>query len=147
MKKLKLFWVILPLVAVLLIFVPLSIDKDIESEITAFVISNQEDLLEVSLQHLDGDTALQTFKTAKIDGVFGDEQLIVQFSQSTAGIAPSSRYFGFYYSVDNLPVAFQGAPNPLIRVSDEVWEWSDEADNGGITKKILENWYYYEAWF
>jgi len=63
------------------------------------------------------------------------------------GIASASKYYGFYYSPDDVPAAYQNANNILAAVSNNEGEWSDGTDNGGRTIKILKDWYYYEAWF
>ena len=34
-----------------------------------------------------------------------------------------------------------------LEAENGYWKWHDEGDNGGITKKIGNGWYYYEAWF
>ena len=64
------------------------------------------------------------------------------------GIAPASKYYGFYYSPDDVPVAYQNVNDNLTHVSDDEWKWSDNGtDNGDRTIRIIENWFYYEAWF
>ena len=82
-----------------------------------------------------------------MDGVFQGEQKIVQFYFSGKGLVPSSTYYGFYYSEENTPAAFQNVSEELEPVSENEWTWSDGTDNGGMTKRIVDNWFYYEAWF
>ncbi|MFI3327148.1 MAG: hypothetical protein R3Y35_13410 [Clostridia bacterium] len=118
-----------------------------KNNINNFVLNNQDELLSISNTCLNGGVIEEKFKKAKLDGVFYGENDIVQFTYSSTGLAPSSKYYGFYYSENNTPVAFQNADIALTEISDDNWEWTDGTDNGGITTKIEENWFYYEAWF
>ena len=56
-------------------------------------------------------------------------------------------YYGCYYSPDGLPLAFQNTDVALVQNGHDYWEWSAEGDNRGVTSKILDNWYYFEASF
>ena len=72
----------------------------------------------------------------------------MQFLYFAFGLVPSTRYYGFYYSQDDVPVPFQNAGAVLSQVSEEEWNWYDAGtDNGGRTKRITDHWFYYEAWF
>ena len=57
------------------------------------------------------------------------------------------QYWGAYYSPDDVPLPFQNADVPLTPNGDGCWTWQGEGDNRGTTKKISENWYYFEAGF
>lgn len=113
----------------------------------SFVLAHQDELSEIAIAYLDGDTTTKSYRTVKIDGLFDGEHQIVQFLYSGFGIAPSSKYYGFYYSPDDIPVAHQNVKIELEEVNSQKWEWTDGTDNGGITKKICDHWYYYKAWF
>lgn len=125
------------------VFAALSV-KTTEEKISDFVIKNQSELNAIALAHLAGDNSIDTYKRVEVDGVYGT---MVQFSYSAFGLSPASKYWGFYYSQDGTPAAFQGADLPLAQISEYEWKWSDGTDNGGITKRITDNWFYYEAWF
>ena len=75
------------------------------------------------------------------------ENTILEFMTSGSGIAPASRYCGFYYSVNGTPAAFQGIEAKLEQQEDGWLEWHGEGDNGGRTKQIEGNWYVFEAHF
>ena len=96
---------------------------------------------------MNNDTSIKTFKNVEVDGLFKGEHDIVQFFYSGFGIAPATKYYGFYYSEDDEPAAFQNINITLVEKGKNEWEWSDGTDNGGITIRIKENWFYYEAWF
>jgi len=75
------------------------------------------------------------------------EHPIIEYTIGAKGLVSSSRYYGIFYSFDDVPVAFQNANVSLIPISDEEWEWKDGGDNRGIVRKIESNWYYFEASF
>ena len=78
--------------------------------------------------------------------VFVGKHNMVEFMIDEDGLIPPAQYFGFYYSPDDVPLAFQNVDVPLNEYKENEWEWSEEHDNHGITKKITECWYYFEAW-
>lgn len=55
-------------------------------------------------------------------------------------------YYGFYYSLDDVPLAFQNVPVPLEETTDG-WTWRAEGDNHGLTRRLSPHWYYFEAHF
>ncbi|MDO4664300.1 MAG: hypothetical protein Q4A59_05390 [Erysipelotrichaceae bacterium] len=73
------------------------------------------------------------------------EHPIVEYIVDNQGIAPSSKYYGFFYSYDGKPVAFQNANIELVPISDTEWEWHGKGDNHGYVEFIEGNWYYFEA--
>lgn len=57
-------------------------------------------------------------------------------------------YYGCYYSPDDVPLPFQNAQSvELVPDGENCWRWQGEGDNRGMTKKITEKWYYFEAGF
>lgn len=78
--------------------------------------------------------------------VFEGEHNMVEFMVDSDGIIPPAQYYGFYYSPDDVPLTFQNVKVPLTEYKENEWEWKEEGDNHGITKKITECWYYFEAW-
>ena len=56
-------------------------------------------------------------------------------------------YCGCYYSRRDVPFPFQGADVPLTQAEDGRWTWSAEGDDHGVTWKLRDNWYYFEAGF
>ncbi len=120
-----------------------------EEKIYRFVEKNKGELEEIAIKHLNGDVRDKTYENVKVDGIFtnSNSESIVQFFYAGKGIVPSGKYYGFYYSPTDKPVDYQ---NNGLHLEEEngVWKWHQgNSDNGGITKKISECWYYYEAWF
>ena len=56
------------------------------------------------------------------------------------------QYYGCYYSPDDVPLGFQNTAVTLVPDGADCWTWRAEGDNRGMTKKLTNNWYYYEAW-
>lgn len=101
---------------------------------------------------------------AKLSGLF--PETVVAFYLGGFGLAPSSTYYGFYYSPDDIPVGTGEGTLHEIR-SEKVedvkhdnteqdnletekgdhWEWQGYGDNGGEIVKIKAHWYYYKCWF
>lgn len=118
-----------------------------ENRIKNFIKQNNEELVIIAKSYLNSDMTIKSYKGVEVEQVFNGKNDIVQFYYSGVGISPASKYYGFYYSPDDKPVAYQNVKFKLTSISDDEWEWSDGTDNGGRTKRIMKNWYYYEAWF
>lgn len=56
------------------------------------------------------------------------------------------QYYGCYYSPDDEPRGFQSVEVTLVPDGENCWTWHAEGDNRGMTKKIQDRWYYFEAW-
>ena len=56
------------------------------------------------------------------------------------------QYYGCYYSPDDVPRGFQSVEVTLVPDGENCWTWRAEGDNRGMTKKIQDRWYYFEAW-
>lgn len=57
-------------------------------------------------------------------------------------------YRGFYYSPDDVPLAFQNTTVSLVPAgTKEGWIWTAEGDNRGWTYRLTEKWFYFEAKF
>lgn len=151
MKKQKRFFAGgLVVVGAALLFVVLSMifcSGNEEKKITKFVTANQTELENIALSCLNWEDAPDEYKGVKVEGVYPGEHPIVQFFHSGKGLVPSSVYYGFYYSKDNEPAAYQNIGSELESVSDHEWKWNDGTDNGGLTKRITDCWFYYEAKF
>ena len=55
-------------------------------------------------------------------------------------------YYGFYFSPDDVPLAFQNAPISLEETPTG-WQWRGEGDDHGSTRRLSPHWYYFEAYF
>ena len=101
---------------------------------------------------------------ARLSGLF--PETVVTFYLGGFGLAPSSTYYGFYYSPDDIPVGTgegelreiqNGNTEETKREDTEQdnletekgnrWEWQGYGDNGGELVKIKAHWYYYKCWF
>ena len=76
-----------------------------------------------------------------------NENIVIQFETGGKGLVPSSTYYGFYYSKKDIPIAFDNNDFELEKIDDNKWKWQDVGDNFGITIRIKENWFYFEASF
>ena len=56
------------------------------------------------------------------------------------------QYYGCYYSPDDEPRGFQSVEVTLVPDGENCWTWHAEGDHRGMTKKIQDRWYYFEAW-
>ena len=56
------------------------------------------------------------------------------------------QYYGCYYSPGDEPRGFQSVEVTLVPDGENCWTWHAEGDNRGMTKKIQDRWYYFEAW-
>ena len=74
--------------------------------------------------------------------VYHGVHTIVQFDLPSL----TNQYTGYYYSPDDVPLAFQAADVPLTE-TDEGWTWQGEGDNHGTTQRIAECWFRYTAEF
>lgn len=115
--------------------------------IERFVTESQAALEEIALDCLDGNQAVEWYGGVRVEGVFPGEHRIVQFCSGGLGLPPSSAYWGFYYSEDGVPAAYQNVDIPLTPAGEGQWSWSDGTDNGGVTRRITEHWFSYRAWF
>ncbi len=145
MKKRK--KLIIAAVLIILAFCTAKYFLNLELRIKTFVNQNNEELVTIAEAYLNSDTTIKKYKGVEVEQVFRGDHDIVQFFYSAVGIVPASKYYGFYYSPDDSPAAFQNVNQKLSAVSNEEWKWSDGTDNGGRTKRIMRNWFYYEAWF
>ena len=115
--------------------------------IERFLAANQAALEEIAADCLRGSQTAARYKGVEIEGVFPGEHRIVQFFSGGFGLTPSSTYCGFYYSEDGVPAAYQNVDVPLTPAGEDAWRWSDGTDNGGMTRRITEHWFSYQAWF
>lgn len=74
------------------------------------------------------------------------EHTMTEFLISASGFVFESKYYGCYYSYDDVPLAFQNLDTALVKDGDS-WTWAGEGDNCGVTSKIMDHWYYFEASF
>ena len=74
---------------------------------------------------------------------------MVEFHTGGWGLAPSATYTGFYYSADNSHKLFSAAypEETTMQIDGDRAQWCDGTDNQGISIRITENWFWFEASF
>lgn len=74
---------------------------------------------------------------------------MIEFHTGGWGLAPSSTYKGFYYSVDNTHKLFSAAyeDGVSMEIDGDNASWTDGTDNHGISIRIMKNWFWFEASF
>ena len=77
-----------------------------------------------------------------------DGSRITEFNIGARGfLLVNARYFGCFYSPDDVPAAFQNADVELVQDGENRWVWQGEGDNCGSVEKLRDKWYYFEAQF
>lgn len=106
-----------------------------------------DEFKENSIQALENESAKERMHGVILDGVFEEsENEIVQYTVKAFGLPSAGAYYGFYYSPNDVPAAFQNVHCTLKEEGENHWSWSNDGASG-ITYKISENFYYYKAKF
>ena len=70
----------------------------------------------------------------------------MEFYCGGSGLVPSSSYYGFYYSPDDLPLAVDVTLTENLGPEGDGFGWGEpDGDNRYYTERIMKNWYYYES--
>lgn len=110
------------------------------------MVKGRQIVYEQAAQQLLEDGELVEIEDIESMYVFSGDHKMVEFMVDEDGMIPPAQYYGFYYSPDDVPLAFQNVNVPLTEYKENEWEWSEQGDNHGVTKRITECWYYFEAW-
>lgn len=103
-----------------------------------------------SISALQNSNADDKLHGIKLDGVFksqtdgNDEAGIVQYMVKAYGLPSAGTYYGFYYSSDDEPAAYQNIDCRLMEDGDDRWSWSKDGASG-VTYKICDKFYYYKV--
>ncbi len=103
-----------------------------------------------SISALQNSNADDKLHGIKLDGVFksqtdgNDEAGIVQYMVKAYGLPSAGTYYGFYYSPDDEPAAYQNIDCRLMEDGDNRWSWSKDGASG-VTYKICDKFYYYKV--
>ena len=103
-----------------------------------------------SISALQNNNANDKLHGVKLDGVFkneasGNEEIgIVQYRVKAHGLPSAGAYYGFYYSPDDEPAAYQNIDCRLKEDVDNRWSWNKDGASG-VTYKICDKFYYYKA--
>lgn len=122
-------------------------ELDNYNEISEYVNENILSLEQIVLDKINNNEGKNLKEIKSINVYENDDNIIVQFETGGKGLVPSSTYYGFYYSKINIPVSFDNSNFLLEQINDDKWKWQDVGDNYGITIRIRENWFYFEASF
>ena len=148
MKKWKKHLIIVSTLIIAMLFFKLCTNPELR--IRQFVNRHEENLYTIAEPYLEGEKYFlgeyEIYKGVTVKGLQKEEHPVVEFFYSGKGIVPSGVYYGFYYSPDDVPVAIMDEGCLLTSVAQDEWEWNGYGDNGGRTKRIKENWFYYECW-
>lgn len=103
-----------------------------------------------SISALQNSNADDKLHGVRLDGVFksqaseSDETGIVQYTVNAYGLPSAGTYYGFYYSPDDEPAAYQNIDCRLMDDGDNRWSWSKDGASG-VTYKICDKLYYYKV--
>lgn len=126
-----------------------------EKRIQKFVLRHEEELTEFTKnylaveqrerRHMFEEWKEENGYSVQLTGVFPED--VVAFYMGGFGLAPSSVYYGFYYSPEDIPVGT--GEDQLVKAEEDnaSWSWQGYGDNGGEIRKIKPHWYYYKCCF
>lgn len=103
-----------------------------------------------SISALQNSNADDKLHGVKLDGIFksqaseSDETGIVQYTVNAYGLPSAGAYYGFYYSPDDEPAAYQNIDCRLKEDGENRWSWNKDGASG-VTYKICDKFYYYKA--
>lgn len=126
-----------------------------EKRIQKFVLRNEEELTEFTKnylaveqrerRHMFEEWKEENGYSVQLTGLFPED--VVAFYMGGFGLAPSSVYYGFYYSPEDIPVGTGEGQLVKAERDNAGWSWQGYGDNGGEIRKIKPHWYYYKCWF
>ena len=103
-----------------------------------------------SISALQNSNADDKLHGVRLDGIFksqtdgNDEAGIVQYTVNAYGLPSAGTYYGFYYSPDDEPAAYQNIDCRLMEDGYDRWSWSKDGASG-VTYKICDKFYYYKV--
>lgn len=139
-KKKRIVTIILWLAALAVLF----IWSSPEQKVDRFVAKNAETLEAALYEDLSGDYSQGAGVQYTCWGQYGEHPIgefsfarrfCTDASITAATIRPTMSRRGF-----------QSAEVTLVPDGENCWTWRAEGDNRGMTKKIQDRWYYFEAW-
>ena len=120
---------------------------------TKYVNNNYPELEKIATESIKGNKVDLPKEVESISVHSPDKEhvkntnTIVEFLYKGNGTVSNTKYYGFYYSTDDLPAAYQNEDYDLLELGGNKWMWSGKGDNEGLTGKIRNHWYYYSATF
>lgn len=119
-------------------------DKIIQTYVTVFH-TGLEEYSEKLLA--DSETRSSSYGLWDVD-VYHEDNM-VEFMTGGFGLAPGSTYKGFYYSADNTHKVFSAADASIspLEIDGDRAMWTDGTDNHGVSIRIMDKWFWFEASF
>lgn len=130
----------------IIVYVLLSHNSTSKSAIISYVQNNKSNL-EMYIQAIDTSKGPYTDVYNNWNVAYYQNSGMFQFLVSAGGIGSSSKYSGFYYSPQNIPMGYQ-EQNIDLQKNESGWQWNEpNGDNHYYTEKITDNWYWFEMDF
>lgn len=129
--------------SLLCVIITASASNTPERKTIRYFSSHRAALEDAVLHHMGA--GLEDDASHIIFNYWGGEHPIAEYIVASRGLVPSSKYYGFFYSYDNIPVPFQNTDEQLTPVSENEWQWNSTGDNHGIVRRLDTNWFYFEA--
>ena len=117
--------------------------NDKQQRVTEYVLEHQKELEQNAKAYFENGEYLSYAGEIETANVWDGEHPMVEYMMDEPS---GSTYYGFYYSPDDAPLAFQNANYPCEE-TEGGWTWHAEGDNHGFTSRITDGWYYFEATF
>jgi len=120
-----------------------------QDELVQGYVTAANDRLEAYAEKLLENSSIRNDAYGAWDVDVYHEDRMVEFRTGGFGLAPSSTYKGFYYSADNTHKPFSAAYSDAVsmEVDGDRATWTDGTDNHGLSLRITEKWFWYEASF
>ncbi|HIY03666.1 MAG TPA: hypothetical protein H9733_01710 [Candidatus Anaerotignum merdipullorum] len=143
-RKTAIFFALI--IGLIIVYLLLSHNSNSKSAIINYVQNNKSEL-ETYVQDISADEKTYTDIYNNWNVSYYQNSGVVEFLVSTGGLGSSSKYYGFYYSPQNIPMGYQ-EQNVKLLENETGWQWSDpNGDNQYYTEKIADNWYWFEMDF
>lgn len=139
MKRKHLFLLVMVLALTVVFFYQTNPQRHAERFVSMYA-----DQIQRSIE--SGDGVPENLGCLDVNQWLGDQPM-TEFLLSGWGIGSGKRYYGCYYSPNDVPLPFQNAPVALTQSGDGCWQWQGDGDNYGSTRKLRDYWYYFEASF
>ncbi len=137
---------LLPILCFALIFALLAQQGSAQGRLqrTQRCFARNEEALQCIAQQFDAGmrSGFATEALRGIHSVQAQRESLVFVTEQT-GIAPAGVVAGFYYSPLDVPQPLE--EGVWLREENGSWSWQDRGDNRGITGRMTENWFYFEA--
>ena len=144
MKRRRIIWGAALLCGLLLCVLLLRGDR--VDRTARYIQQNRTELEAFVAELAAGDASSATYNGWPV--CYRPELGMAEFETGASGLVPSSTYWGFYYSPENIPLPVMGAAEMDYVPSGDGWRWEEPAgDNWAGTRRLAEGWFWYEMHF